>query len=424
MVKLENLPTGVLCPVCSNARKHPRKQVQQIATSIQTFGFNVPIVVNGRNEILAGHGRYQAALLLGLETVPCLRVDHLTEVQERAFRLCDNRIAEGSTWDGDLLGQELAAIVAATSMEVDVTELGFTLAEVDVAIEGMAPQEPNDPADDVLPEAPLRRCEPGDIWQLGPHRLICGDVRDPGVLDALMEGWRARMVFTDPPYNVPVDGHVSGRGRIRHREFAMASGEMNRAEFSRFLGASLGALAGASLDGAIHFVCIDWRHLDEMLAAGAQVYGGLKNLVVWVKDRGGMGSFYRSRHELVCVFKLGDGAHVNGFELGQHGRYRTNVWEYRGVTSGGPKRLDDLAMHPTVKPVQMIADAIRDVSWRGEIILDGFGGSGSTLIAAEKTGRVARVVEIDPLYCDVILARWEAVSKDFAERASCGWPRV
>ena len=236
-----------------------------------------------------------------------------------------------------------------------------------------------------------------------------------------MAGERARMVFSDPPYNVKIDGNVGGLGRIRHREFAMASGEMTEAEFTDFLHAAFRNLADHSLDGAIHFICMDWRHMGEMLAAGQGGYAELKNLIVWAKDNGGMGAFYRSRHELIFAFKVGTGPHVNSFELGQHGRYRTNVWEYRGVNSGGAKRLEELAMHPTVKPVQMIVDAIRDVSGRGEIVLDLFGGSGSTLIAAEKTGRRARLIELDPIYCDRILAWWEAYVKDDAEQLVCGW---
>jgi len=251
-------------------------------------------------------------------------------------------------------------------------------------------------------------------------RSICGDARDPAVVELLMAGERARMVFTDPPYNVPVDGHVCGLGRTKHREFAMASGEMTPEAFTSFLETVLGSHAAHSLDGAIHFVCMDWRHLGELQTAGAAVYSELKNLIVWVKDNGGMGSFYRSRHELILAFKVGTAEHVNTFELGQHGRYRTNVWEYRGVTSRRAGRMEELALHPTVKPVQMIADAIRDVSGRGEIVLDLFGGSGSTLIAAEKTGRRGFLAEIDPVYCDRILKRWEDHAQDEAECLVCG----
>jgi DNA modification methylase len=228
------------------------------------------------------------------------------------------------------------------------------------------------------------------------------------------------MVFTDPPYNVPIDGHVGGSGSVRHREFAMASGEMSKAEFTAFLSTSFQNLAAFSLDGSIHFICMDWRHLGEVEAAGNGVYSKLKNLIVWVKDNGGMGTFYRSRHELIFAFKNGLAPHINSFELGQHGRYRTNVWQYRGVNTLKAGRMDELALHPTVKPVQMIADAIKDVSGRGDIVLDLFGGSGSTLIAAHKTGRRANLCELDPVYCDRILARWEAYANDEADLVACG----
>ena len=286
----------------------------------------------------------------------------------------------------------------------------------------MNPEEPGDPGDDVIPDDAPSRVGPGDVWQLGAHRLICGDALDPNVMATLMRDEQARMVFTDPPYNVPIDGHVGGSGKTKHREFAMASGEMSSEEFTGFLQRAFERLAEHSVDGSIHFVCMDWRHLPEILAAGEAVFDELKNLIIWVKDNGGMGTFYRSRHELILVFKHGTAPHVNTFELGQHGRYRTNVWQYRGINTLRPGRMEELALHPTVKPVQMIADAIRDVSGRGNIVLDVFGGSGSTLIAAEKTGRKARLCELDPIYCDRVLARWEAYAKDDAERLVDGQP--
>jgi DNA modification methylase len=235
-----------------------------------------------------------------------------------------------------------------------------------------------------------------------------------------MNGERAQMVFTDPPYNVPIQGHVGGSGAIQHREFVMASGEMTSAEFTAFLRTAFERLVDASMNGSIHFICMDWRHMGEMLAAGKGLYTELKNLIVWVKDNGGMWTFYRSRHELVFAFKNGSAPHINSFELGQHGRYRTNVWSYRGVNTLRAGRMEELALHPTVKPVQMIADAIKDVSQRGGLVLDLFGGSGLTLIAAHKTGRRAYLCELDPLYCDRILRRWEAYANDEAELMACG----
>ncbi len=307
-------------------------------------------------------------------------------------------------------------------IEFDVSITGFSIAEVDQLVEGLAPEEAGDPADERLPDLSdvPSRCRLGDIWRLGPHRLACGDSLDPGVVAALMDGEKAEMVFTDPPYNVAIEGNVSGLGKIRHREFMMASGEMTRDQFTAFLSSAFGNLVAHSSDGSIHFICMDWRHMGEMLEAGAVNYSELKNLIVWAKDNGGMGAFYRSRHELIFAFKSGAAPHINSFELGQHGRYRTNVWEYRGVNTLKTGRLDELALHPTVKPVAMIADAIKDVSHRGGIVLDLFGGSGSTMIAAHKTGRRARLCELDPVYCDRILKRWETFAKDDAELIASG----
>ena len=414
---IEYIATADLRPWATNARTHSKKQIRQIADSIEAFGFTNPILIDERRTILAGHGRVRAARLLGMDRVPCLRLDHMSEAERRAYVIADNKLALNAGWDDDLLAQELGVLLEA---EFDVSLTGFTIAEVDGLIEAQAPEEPGDPADDLLPETAPRRVRRGDVWQLGRHRLVCGDALDAGVVRCLMQGEYARMVFSDPPYNVPIDGHAGGSGRVKHREFAMAAGEMTAAEFTEFLTRAFRNMADHSADGAIHFLCMDWRHMAEMLAAGAAVYGELKNLIVWAKDNGGMGTFYRSRHELIFAFKHGSAPHVNSFELGQHGRYRTNVWQYRGVNTRRAGRLDELAVHPTVKPVAMIADAIRDVSGRGDIVLDPFGGSGSTLIAAEKTGRRGYLVELDPIYCDRILARWEAIAKDTAEPLVCG----
>ena len=406
-----------------NARKHPKKQIKRLAESIRAFGFNAPVLINTHNVLLAGHGRVEAAKLLGLEAIPCLRLEHMSEEEQRGYILADNRIAEGATWDEGILASELSELLQLPDLTFDIGVLGFSIAEVDTLIEGRAPEEPYNPADDVVPEQAVPRVRLGDVWQLGAHRLICGDARNAGVIATLMDGGLARMVFTDPPYNVRIDGHVGNSGRTQHPEFAMASGEMTQNAFTDFLAQSFQNLAAHSLDGAIHLICMDWRHQREMLNAGESAYSELKNLIVWVKDNGGMGTFDRSRYEMIYAYKVGTAAHVNSFELGQHGRYRTNVWTYRGVNTLKAGRMEELALHPTVKPVQMIADAIKDLSARGEIVLDSFAGSGSTAIAAEKTGRAARLCEIDPVYCDRILARWEAYAKDDALQLVCGWPR-
>ena len=418
--RLEYRRLDELTPYARNARTHSKKQLRQIADSIDRFGFTNPILIDASNTILAGHGRVEAARLLGLAEVPCIRLEHMSAEEKRAYVLADNKLALNAGWDEEILAEELKELLA-VDLDFDIGLTGFTVAEIDSLVDGLEPEEPGDPEEDRLPEDDGEaRCRPGDIWQLGPHRLICGSSLDERTVVALMAGEKARMVFTDPPYNVPIDGHVGGLGKVRHREFAMASGEMTKAEFIAFLKTAFENLAASSLDGSIHFICMDWRHMDELMKAGEGVYAELKNLIVWVKDNGGMGTFYRSRHELIFAFKYGTAPHINTFELGQHGRYRTNVWQYRGVNTLKTGRMDELQLHPTVKPVQMIADAIKDCSGRGDIVLDLFGGSGSTLIAAHKTGRRAYLSELDPVYCDRIIRRWEAYAKDDAELIACG----
>ncbi|MGJ5620420.1 site-specific DNA-methyltransferase [Sulfitobacter sp. MF3-043] len=418
--QIQKIAIRDLSPWANNARTHSKKQIRQIADSIEKFGFTNPVLIDERRTILAGHGRLEAAKLLGMTEVPCLRLDHMSETEKRAYVLADNKLALNAGWDEDLLAAELGALMS-DDLDFEIGVTGFSIPEIDSLMEAVEPEEPGDPDDDVQPVNVPPRVRPGDVWQLGAHRLICGDALDPVVVADLMDGTKARMVFSDPPYNVPIDGHVGNSGKTQHREFAMASGEMSSAEFAKFLKAAFRNLAEHSVDGSIHYLCMDWRHMAEMLEAGQGVYAELKNLIVWAKDNGGMGTFYRSRHELIFVFKKGTAPHINTFELGQHGRYRTNVWQYRGVNTMRKGRMEELALHPTVKPVQMIADAIRDVSGRGDVVLDLFGGSGSTLIAAEKTGRRGFLCELDTIYCDRILARWEAYAKDDAEQLICGW---
>lgn len=395
-----------LKPYAGNARTHSDKQIDQIAASIRQFSFVNPVLIDGDAGIVAGHGRVAAARKLGYDEVPVIELAHLSEAERRAYVIADNRLAELAGWDREILAIELQAL-SDMELDFDLEITGFETAEIDLLLDDDDAGD-RDPADDV-PEvfAGPAVTQPGDIWQLGRHKLICGDALDPDTYRRLMGDDRARAVFTDPPYNVKIDGHVCGSGKVKHREFAMATGEMDKAGFTTFLRDALSAMAEVSLDGAIHFVCMDWRHMDELSAAGAEVYSELKNLVVWAKTNGGMGTFYRSRHELIFVYKVGTAKHLNTFGLGETGRYRTNVWDYPGVNSFGGNQ-EDLALHPTVKPVALVADAIRDVTRRGDIVLDGFGGSGTTLIAAERTGRVARLIELDPLYCDVICRRFEA----------------
>lgn len=291
----------------------------------------------------------------------------MIEAQKRAYVIADNKLALNAGWDYELLAEELKE-PSSPELDIDLGLTGFTIAEVDNIIPDSAPEEPGNPDDDVLPDVDPQsiRCKPGDIWQVGQHRIICGDARDRNTIATLMDGKLATAVITDPPYNVKTDGHVGGSGKIKHREFAMTSGEMSSSAFTEFLKAAFRNLAEISVDGSIHFIFMDWRHMSEMLTAGHSVYDELKNFLVWVKDNGGMGTFYRSRHELVFAFKKAKNPHINTYELGQHGRYRTNVWEYKGVNTLKSGRLEELALHPTVKPVLMLADAIRDVTGRGD----------------------------------------------------------
>lgn len=409
-----------LRPYARNARAHSKKQIAQIARSIERFGFTNPVLVSDDGEIIAGHGRVEAAKTLGIRSVPTLALSHLSEAERRAYVLADNKLALNAGWDKEVLAIELQALV---DLEFDTELTGFSLAEVDLVLDEAGESDPQgtDTPEDAVPivsGAPVSR--QGDLWILGNHRLLCGDTQQQLDIARLMAGERADIVFTDPPYNVAIDGNVCGLGAVKHREFAFASGEMNRVQFVAFLTSTLGNMAGVMRDGAIAYVCMDWRHMGELVEAGEASFTELKNLVVWNKTNGGMGAFYRSKHELIFVFKQGTAAHTNSFGLGETGRYRTNVWDYAGISSISAARSDELAMHPTVKPVALIADALRDCSRRGEIVLDGFGGSGSTLIAAQKTGRKARLVEYDPLYCDTIIRRWQAYTGKQARLETTG----
>ena len=403
-----------------NARTHSKKQIKQIADSIERFGFTNPVLVSDDGEIVAGHGRVEAARLLGLTKVPALALSHLSAEERRAYVLADNKLALNAGWDQEILAIELEALI---DLDFDIELTGFSIAEADLILDearASDPDAPDEPEDEIPPLAEDPVSRQGDVWVLGRHRLICGDARNRNDYELLLEGEPVDLIFTDPPYNVKIDGHVSGLGKVKHREFAMGTGEMSEQQFIAFLTETLGEAARPAKNGAIAFVCMDWRHMGELLIAGRAIFDEMKNLVVWNKTNGGMGAFYRSKHELIFVFKKGDAPHTNSFGLGETGRYRTNVWDYRGISSMSATRGDELAMHPTVKPVALVADAIRDCSRRGEIVLDPFGGSGSTLIAAQKTGRCARLIEFDPLYCDTIIRRFEKLTGKRAKLAGDG----
>ena len=336
--------------------------------------------------------------------------------------IADNKLALNAGWDSEILAIELQGLI---DLDFDVSLTGLSLAEIDFVLDDAREASAETPSgsDDTVPLLPARPVtQRGDLWLLGRHKLICGDARSESDYATLLGNEVANLVFTDPPYNVAIDGNVCGSGSVKHAEFVIASGEMSADAFTAFLSATLGAMSRHSRDGAIAFVCMDWRHMGELLSAGHAAFTELKNLCVWNKTNGGMGTFYRSKHELVFVWKVGTAPHTNTFGLGDTGRYRTNVWDYAGISSIGASRANDLAMHPTVKPVALVADAIRDCSQRGDIVLDGFGGSGSTLIAAEKCGRSARLIEYEPGYCDVIVQRWQTLTGKRATLAATGVP--
>ena len=415
-------PIAELTPDPKNPRLHSRRQVRQIARSIETFGFNVPILVDRDHKVIAGHGRLLAARELGWSEVPTIQLEHLTEAQVKAFMIADNRLTEIGVWDDRLLAEqlrELSELDLGFSLEVS----GFSMGEIDLRIEGLtATNEHKDDPADALPSPGPGVSRLGDLWVLGRHRVLCGSALDAVAYLTLMRGDGAVMIFTDPPYNVPIDGHASGLGAIRHRDFVMAAGEMSSAEFTAFLMRGCRLLARHSADGSLHFICMDWRHMDELQEAGRAAYSELKNVCVWVKSNAGMGSLYRSRHELIFVFKHGSARHRNNVQLGQYGRHRSNVWQYPNASAfgRGGEEGNLLALHPTVKPVALVADAIMDSSARGEVVLDAFVGSGTTVIAAERTGRRCFGLELDPVYVDTIVRRWQVYTGEHARHEESG----
>lgn len=420
-MKIQTIATEVLKRNPRNARTHSANQIRQIADSIREFGFVVPIVVDENRTILAGHGRLDAAKLLGLSRVPVIEVRGLSEAKRRALALADNRIGGSAGWDRELLAiefKELSGLLLEEKIDISIT--GFTAVEID-QISADFEEDSSDPADAVDPQWLSQDAvsQRGDLWILGKHSILCGDARESDIVQQLMGDSRATMAFLDPPYNVRVR-NIVGRGRITHSEFAMASGEMSSSDFVEFLTSTLSAAALFSRDGGLHYICIDWRHVRELLEAGECVYGETLNLAVWVKTNAGQGSFYRGQHELVAVFRVGDASHLNNIELGRHGRNRSNVWNYPGVNTFRKGRLDDLKSHPTVKPVALVADAMRDCTRRGDIVLDTFCGSGTTILAAERVGRRARALEIDPRYVDVSIRRWQTFTARDAVHAKTG----
>jgi DNA modification methylase len=415
------LPITSLRPHPQNPRVHSDKQIGQIAQSIEAFGFNVPILVDDRQNVVAGHGRLLAARKLGWGTVPVIKLNHLTKSQYTAFLIADNRLTENASWDERLLGEQLK-VLSELELDFDLEVTGFEMAQIDVLIDGLETINEPDP-DDRLPAIEVSAISAsGDLWQLGKHRVLCGDSLISENCERLMDGAKADLVITDPPYNVVIDGHASGLGKVRHREFAMASGEMSSEEFVEFLRKAMLLSKQVSQPGSLAYYFMDWRHMRQILAAGMEVYGEMMNLCVWAKNNAGMGSFYRSAHELIFLFKNGGASHRNNIQLGKFGRYRTNVWNYPSANTfsrTGPEG-DLLALHPTPKPVALIADAIKDSTARGALVLDPFLGLGTAVIAAERTGRVCYGLELDPLYVDALIRRWQRRTKRDAIHAGSG----
>jgi DNA modification methylase len=413
---LSHLSPDLLVINPRNARKHSKKQINKVAASIKQYGFINPIIVDETNTVLVGHCRLEAAKILALEAVPAIRLSHLAEAQKRAYMLADNRLAEDAVWDIEKLAIEFKEL-GELKLDFTIESTGFETVEIDRILE--KDEVARAAKAEILPEPdpkqPAVSCL-GDLWRLGDHALLCADATKEESYRRLMADDRAQMVIADLPYDLHI-ASIVGSGAIQHDEFPMASGEMSSAEFTEFLKRVFTELVHFSIDGSIHYHFMDWRHDLELRLAAQGVYSEFKNLCVWNKDNAGLGSFYRSKHELIFVFKNGSGTHINNFGLGGDGRYRTNVWDYPGVNVRRPGGRTDLAMHPTAKPVPLILDAIKDCSRSRGIILDPFSGSGTTLIACERTRRVGRAMELDPAYIDLAIRRWEAMTGKKARNA-------
>jgi DNA modification methylase len=413
-------PISELTAYANNARAHTEKQVKQLARSIETFGFNCPVLVDARDNLIAGHGRVLAAQQVGWTEVPTIALEHLTPAQVQAYRIADNRLTDLSVWNDRLLAEELQQLQAA-ELDFDLTTIGFELPEIDLRIQSLSLGDDEEPIPDP-DDTTLATSRLGDVWVLGAHKIICADALGPQTYVRLLGKDKADLVIADLPFNRSITKDLSHNGRVQHGEFPMASGEMSPAEFTQFLTRVMGLMRGASVQGALLYQFMDWRGMGEILAAGQANNLELKNLVVWNKGCGGMGSFYRSQHELVFVFKADTGKHTNNIQLGRFGRNRTNVWDYPGANSFGRTSSEGnlLALHPTVKPVPLIADAILDACERGDSVLDPFLGSGTTVIAAEQTGRKGYGIELDPRYVDIAVRRWQRLTDLQATHADTG----
>ena len=401
-----------------NPRQHSQRQINQLADSVQEFGFVMPVVADDSGQVVIGHGRVLAAKKLGLLRIPVVEIRHLSQAQLKALRIADNRLAQNAHWDERLLGESLLELKD-LDRDFDLSITGFSLPEIDLAIQKLS-EPPVEDIDDATAETGVAVCQAGEIWELGGHRVLCGDARSESAFEKVMQEQLADVVIIDPLYNVPIAGHVSGKGKGRGCECTQGVNVLSREDLIRVLTDSCGLLSKFSRDGAIHFVFMDWTHLNDLLVAGREVYAELKTIAVWVKSAARMGSLYRSQHELICVFESGTGRHTNNIELGKNGRNRTNVWQYDSASTQARKGNTVLELHPTVKPVQLVMDALLDCSNRGDIVVDSFLGSGTTLLAAERTGRICRGIELDPLYVDTAIRRWQKLTGEDAVRVSDG----
>jgi DNA modification methylase len=399
-------------------RKRSEKLKAQLLDSVAHFGQVFPIVIDGQDEVIAGHGILEAMRQAGYAHIGIVRLTHLSGAQKRALRIALNRLGELSGWDEELLAlefKELLEMDLTLELDFDLAITGFSAPEIDRFIEIQGDEVANSADDEQAVDqdgAPVS--ELGDIFLLGEHRIACGDSRLAETYSRLLGSERPNLGIHDSPYNVKINGHVSKSGK--HREFVMATGEMSSSEFTSFLTEFLRHAARVSAPGAIQFAFMDWRHMEEMLVAGREAGLNLRNLCVWNKGSGGLGSAYRSQHELVFMFHEPGATAINNVQLGRYQRNRSNVWDFLGA----PSLRKELELHSTPKPVSLVAEAIRDCSHRNDIVLDCFSGSGTTIIAAAKTGRRARVIELDPHYVDVAVRRWERWSGEVARHGSSG----
>jgi DNA modification methylase len=419
---VRSMPISLIKPNPQNARTHSAKQVGQIKNSIVSFGFTNPLLVSEDGELIAGHGRYEAAKEIGLATVPVIVVAGLSPAKQRALAIADNKIAANAGWDRERLAIEIPELAEVLKPEgLDVSILGFEPIEID-RLQTDFEEEAADAEDDIDPSwstATFPVSKAGDLWLLGSHKILCGDASSMTDIGRLMADCRADAAFLDPAHHVRV-GAVRGRNKTRRREFGAPSEGLSSRDYVQFLGRALGTAASVSRAGAIHFVCADWRHIGELMTAAKQVYGEVINIAVWVKANADLGSFYRNQHELIGVFRVGKAPRVDNLELGRRGRSRSNVWRYAGVNAFRAGRMDELRSHPTAKPVALAADAIKDCTQRDDVILDTFAGSGTTVLAAERVGRHTRALEIDPRFVDLTIRRWQTFTRRDARHAGSG----